>query len=140
MHVQLKRRQAVLLEACRQCQADLDATVRCSDIAAATGLAPHAVIVTARQLAAKGWIGLTLHTDASANADPTIEMKMAGIEEAERMERTALQKFYEDHVVLWSLILLILGFTLSTLSGVVVNATKPAPTIINVIMPEPKAK
>ncbi|SRR6266404_6802345 len=146
-HPSLRKR--VLMEVYRATGGNLERVVNCHDLANAMGLPIADFMLVAEQLRAKMWLGYK-HKPCTANwAGWQIGITMNGIEEAEKMERRWFQRFYEDHVVLWSIVLLIVGFVLSTVSGVVVNASKPAPVIIvpeqkppvvNIVVPEPKGK
>lgn len=146
-------RKRILMEVHRQSGGDMECKIDCCDLAREIGLSIADLILIAEQLVSKTWIRFPEKPLDKKLTAWKIIITMRGIEEAEKMERNWFQRFYEDHVVIWSLVLLVLGFAMSTASGVVINLSKtesPAPIInvpeqkppiVNIFLPEqPKGK
>ena len=133
-------RKHALREVYRRSGGNLLKNIGLVELAATLELQPDDMLVITLQMEARDWIHSAIAVagqQVRIEATGFLRITMCGIEEAEKMERHWLRQFYEDHVVLWSLVVLIAGFALSTASGVVVNLSKTAaPIIIN--MPEQK--
>jgi hypothetical protein len=149
-HLSLRKR--LLKEVYRRTGGDMQCQIDCDALASEMGWLLTDLMLIVEQLIAKTCLQY-LHRPLTAGyAGWKIAITMHGIEEAEKMERTWFQRFYEDHVVVWSLVLLILGFVLSTASGYVVNLgrtpeQKPAiiinvpeqkPPVVNIVVPDQK--
>ena len=145
-HASLRKK--VLVTIYRLSDGDMAHSVSCAEISNGLGLplSVDEIWLIIVQLSEKG---LITYRDQFADdrGRCRVGLLLFGIEEAEKMERTWFKQFYEDHVVIWSLVLLVIGFILSTVSGVVnnlshsptvINIPEQKPPVINVVVPDQK--
>jgi hypothetical protein len=144
MATQAVLRKRLLMAIYRRSGGDPDKPINCADMASDLNVPLNEAILVTRQLEGKGYVQFTTKSLDEGRTNWIFVMKMQGIEEAEKMERGIGQRFYEDHVVIWSVVLLMLGFCLNALSGyiaqkpTIINIPEQKPPVVNVIMPEQK--
>lgn len=144
-HAALRKR--LLKEVYRRSGGNLESQIDCHELAAELKLPIAELMVIAEQLIAKKLLHY-LHRPLTADFRGwKIGMTMPGIEEAEKMERNWLKRYYEDHFALysaaWTFIILVCSVLLNVTTTRLINPPAPPeekqPIVNNIIMPEQKA-
>ena len=148
-------RKALLKQLYVHTEGDLAREVRLSELRDALKIPQDYAGVIVGQLVGKGWMKV-IHKPLTADSGPwTVAITMQGVEEIEKMERGWLRSLYEDHFAvysaIWTIAVIAIGVLLNVgarhlLEGdrtpppIIVNVPEQKPPIVNIVIPEPKAK
>jgi hypothetical protein len=122
MASQASLRRIVLMEIYRRSGGDTERAIPLVEVAEALKLPINGAVVIVGQLVGKDWVRFRTRTLDPQFTNWSSIISMRGIEEAEKIERGALRRFYEDHFALagsiWTIVVLVLSVVLNVLAQI----------------------